>query len=123
VSDPPDPVSLQELDALWAARFDSLVVLMRAVVSVQRELVEALEEVEAVVFNPLAVDEALPEDGGGVEAGGLRAQARQSQLHAGRLVKRASELAARAEQLCVEAAELSGRDAPAHESVPPVEQP
>jgi hypothetical protein len=122
VSGPPEPVSLDELDAVWAARFDSLVVLMRAVVGVQRELVEALEEVEAVIFRAAPVEAALSGDGMAVEAGGLPAQARQSQLHARRLVKRACQLAARAEQLCVEAAELSGRDAPARERVPPVEQ-
>jgi hypothetical protein len=122
VSGPLEPASLEALDAVWAARFDSLVALMRAVVSVQRELVEALEEVEAVVFGSAPVEATLSEDGKGLEAGGLPAQARQSQLHARRLVKRAGQLAARAEQLCVEAAELSGRDAPAHERVPPVEQ-
>ncbi len=104
-----------QLDAAWSERFDGLAQVLDKVVALQQELVKALGELQEDVFS-LAPPRIGPADGD--TRGGLRAQARQSQQRASRLIERASELAADAERLRTEAATLSHRRSEARATGP-----
>jgi hypothetical protein len=104
VSIRPDPEPERDPDAPWSEVIDRLVVLLHDVVEVQRELVEAVDQLQ----KERAEEPETEWEGGRTRetSAGLRAQALQYRRHARRLIEQASELSARSRSLQLESAGL-----------------